>query len=145
MRKIELQLELGLIDEAKVNLAKYYNKEHKSAWLEAMSAEYNVLFPTTRLMTELEWNEVNESDLTWDELSGEDKSELFIVINYSEDENYITFNEWINETRVIQEAVEAVYDGDELVTEAVPEITELVRPYTSMTTEVLDDKVSPKV
>jgi len=143
MRKIELQLELGLIDEAKVNLAKYYNKEHKSAWLEAMRAEHDVLFPSTRLMTEVEWNEVNESDLTWSELSDEDKSELSIVIDYSEDENYITFTEWINETKIIQEAVEAVYDNDGLeLLPAEPEITEPVRPYTAMTTEVLDGKVS---
>jgi len=142
-QRIEHNLKLGRLSLVKDALNEKYNSEHKSAWLEAMRAEYDVLFPTTRLMTELEWNEVNESDLTWSELCDEDKSELFIVIDYSEDENYVTFNDWINETRVIQEAVAEVWDeqGLDLLVEAVPEITEQVRPYTSMTTEEVTSQV----
>jgi len=102
--KIKRQLELGLIDEAKANLAKHYNKEHKSAWLEAMGAEYDVLFPV--------------------------------------DENYITLNEWLSETIVVQEAVEAIYDSDGLeLLPAEPEITEQVRPYTPMATEEVTSQV----
>jgi len=142
-QRIEHNLKLGRLPLAKEALKEKYNKEHMSARLEAMRAEYDVTYPSIRLMTEVEWNEVNESDLTWSELSDEDKSELSIVIDYSEDENYVTFNEWLNETRVIQEAVDAKGNlEDDTYVEPVLEITEPVRPYTTMTTEVLDGKVS---
>jgi len=147
MRKIERQLKLGLIDEAKVNLAKYYNKEHKSAWLEVMRAEYDSIYPISRNMSTVEYELAYANKIDNNiEIYTEEYTPLFdntIVIDYSEDKNYITFNEWLAETIVVQEAVEEVWDeqGLDILVEAVPEITEQVRPYTPMTTEEVEAKV----
>jgi len=131
----------GKIDSAKALLTKHYNKEHKSAWLEAMRGEYDGLFPFSIEATFDEYLVHFDGDtpLTSEEYQ-ETTNKLMLIIDYSEDENYVAFNEWIKEVRVIQEAVEEVShlddEGMKIIDVAYqPEVTELVRPYTPMTTE----------
>jgi hypothetical protein len=66
-----------------------------------------------------------------------------VEIDYSQDEAYKTLEEYKNETRVITEAVEATYDEEgNVLTEAIPEVTELVRPYVGLSDEVIESKVT---
>ena len=60
-------------------------------------------------------------------------------VDYSEDESYVSFDEWLNETVVVTEAIEEVSFVDEdgivnVTTGASPEVTEQVRPYTPQDT-----------
>ena len=117
---------------------------------EAMRAEYDKLFPVFNIGEEVclrlldmpeKYNEIKEHF----EIIGTNEELLTITykipIDYSEDENYVTFEEYKNETRVITEAVEATYDENgNVLTEAIPEVTELVRPYVGLTDEELEAK-----
>lgn len=111
-------------------------KDHKAQWNSEMRTEYDLLFPTYRDMTYSEYlaripDEVNPP--TKDEFASEFQYIVYknsVIIDYSEDETYVSFNDWLNETIVTKEAVEAEYDEDgNVVVEAVAEETELVRPY----------------
>lgn len=54
-----------------------------------------------------------------------------------------TLEEYINETRVITEAVNATYDEDGMIlTEAVAEVTELVRPYVAIDATELETMIN---
>ena len=115
-----------------------YLRLDKTTWMRDKQEEYSVLFPATREATDAEYeaNFIEQAGL--DEIPTYpyfgDGSRMFplynIKIDYSEDESYVTFTDWLNETRVITEAVEATYDEDGMIlTEAVAEVTELVHPY----------------
>jgi len=112
---------------------------------EAIRAEYDSLYPMYRDMTEEEFIAYqNALELQPEDLVTYDSLEVItqVEIDYSEDENYKTFEEYKNETRVITEAVEATYDEDgNVLTEAIPEVTELVRPYVGLTDEELEAMV----
>ena len=107
---------------------------------EAIKAEYDLLFPKYRDMTDSE-KLLHIEDL---ELQDDTEKETIeypkVEIDYSQDENYITLEQYKNETRVIQEAVEATYDEDGMIlTEAIQEVSELVRQYTPI--EVTDEMI----
>ena len=127
----QLQIEAGMpLENIRDSVEKAYKTEDKETFDKAMREEYDALFPTYRPMIESEWS--SDTDLLWSDLTAEDRAELVVVIDYSEDETYKTFEEYMNETRVVTEAVyedEFVDDinvGRKLVS---PEITEFVRPY----------------
>ena len=127
----KLQIEAGMpLENIRDSVEKAYKAEDKETFDKAMREEYDALFPTYRPMIESEWS--SDTDLLWSDLTAEDRAELVVVIDYSEDETYKTFEEYMNETRVVTEAVyedEFVDDinvGRKLVS---PEITEFVRPY----------------
>ena len=119
-----------------------YKRLDRVAFDKAMRDEYDALFPTY-YPTEQEVVFTDGMD-TWREAKEADGFEITVFdterqyaeyrkqVDYSEDETYKTFEEYMNETRVIQEAVyedEFVDDinvGRKLVS---PEITEFVRPY----------------
>lgn len=111
--------------------------QHKVEWTASKQAEYDELYPMYRDMTEEEYNSRKDDDLEenpYNVISYEaalvDGLLTQVAIDYSQDETYLTFNEWLNETRVVSEAIEPTYDGEEnQLTEAVAEVTELVRPY----------------
>jgi hypothetical protein len=66
------------------------------------------------------------------------------VIGFDYLDDAPTFEEYKNETIVIQEAVEATYDEDGMIlTEAIPELTELVRPYIPI--EVTDEMIQAEL
>jgi hypothetical protein len=109
-----------------------------------MRAEYDELFPKYKEMTDSEKLLYIEDLELQDDTEKETIEYPKVEIDYSEDENYITFEQYKNETRVIQEAVEATYDEDGMVlTEAIPEVTELVRQYVPV--EVTDEMVQAEL
>jgi hypothetical protein len=95
-----------------------YLRLDKTTWMRDKQEEYSVLFPATREATDAEYeaNFIEQAGL--DEIPTYpyfgDGSRMFplynIKIDYSEDETYVSFTDWLNETRVITEAVEATYD-----------------------------------
>ena len=112
--------------------------EDKAEWTANKQAEYNELYPTYIVIEKI-FNNQEEAD---EFINNKDffntprydyealKLEYNEPIDYSEDETYLTLQEYMDETRVVQEAVEATYDEDGMVlTEAVAEVTESVRPY----------------
>ena len=132
--------------------------EDKRAFDVAIRGEYDVLFPAYRDMTaeekivhdtevidELETTIEREEDYEYPQVQIEyitteevqvqetidgEEVQKTITQEVRTPSNYVTFTDWLNETRVITEAVEATYDEDGMVlTEAVAEVTELVRPY----------------
>jgi hypothetical protein len=153
--RLEYQLSKGLLAKARGTAKEMYEAEHKAEWNKAKQDEYEALYPTYRDMTEDEYNNT---------ITEENRDEYFI--DYSElqeipqvtieyitideegnevrtPENYVTFTEWLNETKVVTEGKEAVLDDDGMIIEeAVQEVTELVRPYVVMDQDTLDTKVS---
>ena len=120
--KINKALSLGKTQGARKLLEEFYLAEDKRQWTEAKQAEYDELYPTYRDMTTDEYKE-------WftENVLGEDAEDIPPKI---EIEQEVSFTDWLNETRVLSEAVEANYDEDGIeLTPYQPEVTELVRPY----------------
>ena len=110
--KIDRLIELGLVDEANSLLVKWCQKEDNNQWLDFKQSEYDLVYPSTRLMTETEWNNINKSDLTWNNLTAGDKAELIIVIDYENDNNYLTFSDWLTQTKTVLIGTEIATDDD---------------------------------
>lgn len=137
--KIEKALSLGKLSGAKALLNEYYLAEDKAQWLETKQAEYDILYPLFQYAEAYELNVIDEYGtleddwVVYDSTIDEHGVSLYCLqkkIDYSEDENYVTFNDWLNETRVVSEAVEATYDEEGIeLTPYQPQVTELVRPY----------------
>ena len=124
-------------------LAEEFAKDHKAQWYSDKQAEYDLLFPSQRDMTDEEKLAYDEENFTEEEPKEEEFEYPQVTIDYSEDETYLSYNDWINETRVITEAVEATYDEEDmLLTQAIPEVTELVRPYVGLADEVIETKAT---
>jgi hypothetical protein len=116
--------------------------EHKAEWDKANREEYDSLYPIYRQYTEEEYQAY--LDGLEDGHTVLPIESLDVEIDYSEDENYLSYNEWINETKVITEAVEATYDEDGMeLTPAEPEVTEQVRPYIQL--DIDDDMIGSKL
>ena len=77
--------------------------EDRVAFDVAIRDEYNELFPRYRDMTIKERNAYYDANFT--DIVVEVKDYPPIAIDYSEDESYVTFTDWSNETRVVQEAI----------------------------------------
>jgi hypothetical protein len=118
-----------------------------------IKAEYDELFPKYEEYKELiadAPSDVFERDAErefngWNFIKSDELYDYWDKpIDYSEDENYKTFEEYKNETRVIQEAVEEVLDEDGIIlTEAIQEVSELVRPYIPV--EVTDEMIQAEL
>lgn len=120
------------IELVRNSLALHYEEVHKAEFNQSVMEEYYTLYPIYRDMTDEEREEyINDNFMDRDgelDYNGEELPQ--IEIDYSEDENYITLEDYINETRVVVEAVEGEYDEDGLViVEPVAEVTEMVRPF----------------
>jgi hypothetical protein len=150
--RLNSQIERGLLAKARGTVKELLLAEHKAEWNKVKQDEYDVLYPSTRDMTD-------EEKLTNDTVDGEvitrESDYIYpqVTIEYvtideegnevRTPENYVTFTEWINETKVVTEGKEAVLDDDGMIIEeAVQEVTELVRPYVAMDQDILDTKVS---
>jgi len=145
-KQIERTITLGKpLAVIKKLLREEYFRLDKAKFEADMRAEYDSLYPMYRDMTEEEFVEYQDAlELQPEDLVTYDSLEVIpqVEIDYSEDETYKTFEEYKNETRVITEAVEATYDEDgNVLTEAIPEVTELVRPYVGLTDEELEAMV----
>ena len=141
-------------EEVKQYVTLYLLEQDKATWNNDMQEEYDGVYPywtneyteefdsPTSLMLRLR-------DIQLSSVSYTINNELLTIttkepIDYSEDENYVTLKEYINETRVISEAIEATYDEDgRVLTEAVAEATKLVRPYTPL--DVTDTMVQNRL
>ena len=159
--RIKSQLERGKISLAGESVKEKYLAEDKAEWMNSMREEYDVLFPTYRDMTDeektvhdtevidevetpieregdYEYPQVQIEYITTEEvqvqetIDGEEVQKT-IIQEVRTPSNYVTLSEYINETRVITEAIEEVshieeIDGMEtkvVDVEAVAEVTEL--------------------
>jgi len=125
---IEANKPLSKIQSA---LTQHYKQEHQNQFYADMRVEYDGLYPAFRDMTEEEVMAYDTENFNEDNVKPGEFEYPKIAIDYSEDETYVTFEEYKNEAIVIQEAVEATYDEDGItvLTEAIAEVTEQVRPY----------------
>lgn len=124
---IELAISRNKVEGARKLLQEYYEAQDRQEFESKLRAEYDELFPKYRDMTTEEYKEWFTENVLADE-----KEDYLprIEIDYSEDETYVTFEDYKNETRVISEAVEATYDENGMeLTPAIAEVRELVRPY----------------
>lgn len=121
-----LGIKKGNIRGAKANLGVHFEMKNRVEWQEIRAVEYNELF-TEEVVYELELAEGESYDLDMD---GNEITEETIVETI---EGSPTLADWLNETVVTVEAMDAVIidvDGESItVTEAILEETELVRPY----------------
>ena len=138
-------LELNKIDRAKQLLSIEFNKEHKAGWNKLQQSEYEVLYPVSREMTADEKSEhdTDEED-TIERLEGYEYPTVQLeYISTDEEGNeirtpteYLTFQEYLQETEVVTEA-ELDEDGNVLT----PEVTKLVREYAPMNAAEVQAKV----
>ena len=166
--KIKLAIEQGKIVGAKKLASELIATNHKAKWLEEKQAEYDLLYPEYRNMTDEEYIAYQ------DELYGDGaepilpipQDETKVKIDYSSDETYVTFSDWLNETKLVSEVVyytyeeyvaneQAKYEGIEdiplldedeynlLPSVKTPEVTELVRLYIAL--EITDEMVEDKL
>ena len=150
--KADLAIKQGRIEGAKKLLTVYFQQEDKKAWLEEKRKEYEAIFPTYREMTDDEKqkvynayvNECTEKGIDavpFEEYEFKQVLIEYITIDENGNEirnpsNYLTFDEWLNETKVVQKEVQEKShiddDGNKVIdTPYQPEIRELVRPYTA--------------
>ena len=115
IEKIKNQIKLGLaVEVISASLKQYYLEEDISQWMQDRIAEYNALG-------------------YWIEVALEDETTEFQL-----QDGKPTFYEWLKETIIIVEAVDAIYDGEVLVSEAVLEETALLREFVAKDTYSLD-------
>lgn len=110
LQRAELQISMGKpLDIIKESLKQHFEEVNKIEWLEDMQVEYDLLYKTK-------------------EVINEDES-----ISYEYVDDCISFNDWLNETAVIQDAI---YENDILISDA---IVEPLRPYIPIKVDSLVD------
>jgi len=145
LEKIDLALSKGKVQGAKQLLKEYYQAEDKAAWDKAKHEEYEALYPSMRDMTDDEKAKYDEANFSEDNPKSNEFEYPQVEIKYitiDEDgnevrtpEDYLTYTEWLNETKVVKEAV---YDDDGILIE--PEETEPIRPYVAI--EITEDRIN---
>ncbi len=126
-KKVKLAIEQGRIKGAEKLLRTQYIKEHKAKFDEELRNEYSELFPSHRDMSD---DEYDAYIIGLGENPPMNISVPSVEIDYSEDESYMAYEEYINETVVVEEA-----------TDETEEVVEQVRPYIPMTIEEVEVKV----
>ena len=164
--KIELALKQGRVQGAKKLLTELYKQEDKQAWDEAKRAEYEAIFPTYRTMTKAEKDIEYKKYVKDSKSQGILTKDIIAFANYSFKQvkieyittksitdangttsnvevrtpsNYLTYKEWINETKVVTPAVQEVshtdVNGIKIIdTPYQPEVTKQIRPYIGLDT-----------
>jgi hypothetical protein len=79
--------------------ASYQEGLQYQAWLESKQAEYDVLWPTTKAVAVLD--EDGSPVMVADEDGNETAQTKQVAIDYSENEAYVTFDEWMAEREVV--------------------------------------------
>ena len=118
----------------------YLVQEDKNSWTKARNVEYDVMFPTTRVMTVAE-KTTNDTDKQGNFIV-RDTNYVYpqVTIEYITTDadgneirtplDYVTYSEWLAETKIVTPAVDEVVDADGMVTTpAVEAVTELVREF----------------
>lgn len=128
---IELALAKGKVEGATKLLQEELLRQDRQEFESKLRAEYDELYPMFNyledVVADVKDTYIQDGWVVYDEFiadSGIQKYSLQNKIDYSEDENYVTFEYYKNETRVISEAT---YDEDG--NQLTEEVTELVRPY----------------
>ncbi len=140
IQKIELALSKGKIGGAKALLKELLLQEDKDKFYSDMRDVYYELYPLIREATDDEkltqyevFEKIAEDDSSINLVDYEDFIADKVTIDYSEDENYLSFEDYKNETKVITEAIAEELDEDgNVVTEAVEEVTEPIRGYVAV-------------
>lgn len=130
-KKINSAIRKGNTRGAKKLLLIQLPLDDKAKYESTLQEEYDILYPTERDFTVEERVEFDLLEENIAELAN-DEEYLYpkFTIDYSEDSNYVTFEEYKNETRVVVEAIEAEADEEgNVTTEAVEEVKEFVRPF----------------
>jgi len=145
LEKIDLALSKGKVQGAKQLLKEYYQAENKATWDKSRHEEYEALYPSMRDMIDDEKAEYDKANFSDDNPKVDEFEYPQIEIKYitiDEDgnevrtpEDYLTYTEWLNETKVVKEAV---YDDDGILIE--PEETEPVRPY--VVAEIAENRIN---
>ena len=79
--------------------ASYQEGLQYQAWLESMQAEYDVLWPTDEAVAVLD--EEGLPVMVADEDGNETAQTKQVAIDYSDNEAYVTFDEWMTEREVV--------------------------------------------
>lgn len=138
-RQVQRVIEKGNTRAAEKLLVVAFNDEHKNAWNKAKQEEYEQAVPQMRDANEAEKKEQYEAYATTvpdDTTLVTEEDYEYKQVSTINDEGYISYNEWINQTKVVKEAV---VDDNGTVIE--PEVTELVHQYVPLTAEEVDKKV----
>ena len=174
--KIELALKQGRVQGAKKLLDALYKQEDKQAWDEAKRAEYEAIFPSYRTMTKAEKDVIYKKYVAKCKADGVLTNNIVLFADYKFEQveikyitiktvtdpngnttkkevrtptNYLTYSEWINETKVVTpEVLEVSHldaNGMKIIdTPYQAEVTKEVRPYTplNVTAQMLDTRLA---
>jgi hypothetical protein len=114
----------------KLVLKQAIEEEYEAKFNSEMLTEYTALFTVTESYVETEIDEIGEEV--------EIAKEREVI-----PEGTVSFANWLNETVIVTEGVEEVLDEDGMViTPAVEEVTELVRPYVPLTADELEARAA---
>jgi len=147
--RLKSQIERGLLSKAKSTLKEKLLQEDKDKFYSDMRKEYDELYPRYRPFKDEDeqqdyWKAYRESEDALADKDGIPREqvgiqtfdkwvELAIQGVGVEYENYLSFEEYKNETKVITEAVAEELDEDgNIVIEAVEEVTEPARGYVAV-------------
>jgi len=130
------------IESVRESINLLFLEEHKQDWTNAKYEEYLAIFPITREQTE------EEKQQGYQELLLEDENLLFedvvfnpIRINYSENEAFQTFQDWLHGVNIITEYEAATYDeNNNILTEEIKEVTEPIHNYVAP--DNFDDEIN---
>jgi len=137
IKQMEANKPLQLIKDS---IQLHLQAEDKRSFYTTVREEYDVLYPMYKEVTttDEDGNEVTVTEVIDYHKYNEDGEEIGYIYGY------LAYNEYINETIVLTEATEATYDADgNILTEAVEEVTELVRPYVATT--ITDTDIEAKL
>ncbi|RNF52994.1 hypothetical protein EBI00_02520 [Marinomonas hwangdonensis] len=114
----------------KLVLKQAIEEENKAQFNSEMLTKYTALFTVTESYVETEINDIGEEvEIT---------KEREVI-----PEGTVSFTDWLNETVIVTEGVEEVRDEDGMmITPAVEEATELVRPYVPLTADELEARAT---
>ncbi len=168
--RIDNQISRGLIAKARVSIKELILQEDKDKFYTDMRGVYDGLYPQYRPFKDEDeqqdyWKAYRDSEDALADKDGIPKEQVgiqefdkwvklapqVVVIDYSEDENYLSFEDFKNETKVITEAVyytleeltEMGWIDDIQIKVKTPEVIEPLRPYiaTEPTPLMINDKV----
>ncbi len=127
--RIDSQISRGLIAKAKVSIKELLLQEDKDKFYADMRGVYSELYPQYRPFKDEDeqqeyWKAYRDSEDALADKDGIAKEQVgiqefdkwvklapqVVVIDYSEDENYLSFEDFKNETKVITEAVYYSYE-----------------------------------
>ena len=128
------------MDNIRRALSEFYVNADKAKWNLAQQAEYDLLYPATRDMTDAEKtaNDTDEQGNTIGRNAEYAYPQVTIEYITTDDEgnetrtpsDYVTFSEYLAETKIVTPAVEEEVDADgNITTPAQPAVTEPVRVF----------------